>query len=91
MTDDLAVLDGHFPGEPIVPGVAQLFWAATLAGRIFPQSILTSEMRNLKFMKTIVPGVRLRLSLNRNARRRIAFEYSSDAGLHSRGMFLWRQ
>ena len=88
----LAVLEGHFPNEPIVPGVAQLFWAATEARRVFPDCVLTSELRNLKFSKAILPELRLRLTLlhERGKRRRIAFEYASDAGVHSRGYLLCR-
>lgn len=88
--DDLAVLQGHFPGEPIVPGVAQVFWAATLARRVFPACALTGEVRGLKFKRAILPGVRLRVLLKFQgveAQRHVAFGYRSDCE-HSHGSLL---
>lgn len=90
--DDLAVLQGHFPGEPIVPGVAQLFWAAALARLVFPacDQALTGEVRGLKFKRAIRPGVRLRVALTFNdvdQPRHVAFGYRSD-GVHSHGRLL---
>ena len=82
---DLAVLDGHFPNEPIVPGVAQLYWADKLAGRVFSSHTTTGEVVRLKFMKIIVPGTVLRLMLERQARSRVEFTYTSDHGIHSSG------
>ena len=55
VTADLAVLDGHFPNEPIVPGLAQLLWADTLSRRFFPAHAATGEIRNLQFARLIVP------------------------------------
>ena len=94
---DLAVLQGHFPKEPIVPGVAQLFWAAALARRVFPRcaagprglSRLTGEVRGLKFKRVILPGTQLRVSLTlkEGDPPHVAFEYQSDR-VHSLGRLL---
>ena len=90
VTNDLAVLEGHFPDEPIVPGLAQLMWAEALSRRLFPDHASTGEVRNLKFRQPIVPGVRIELDLVHEARRpsRIAFQYASQAGTHSRGVIV---
>ena len=92
--DDLAVLQGHFPTEPIVPGVAQLFWAAALARRVFPRcatasSGLTGEVRSLKFKRVILPGTQLRISLTlkEGDPPHVAFDYQSDC-MHSHGRLL---
>lgn len=90
--NDLAVLQGHFPNEPIVPGVAQVLWAAMLARRVFPAVAhhLTGEVRGLKFKRPIQPGGRLRVSLTLqdvDPPRHVAFGYRSD-GEHSHGRLL---
>ena len=90
VASDLAVLDGHFPNEPIVPGLAQLLWADTLSRRVFAAYTATAEIRNLKFARLVVPGVRLRLDLVHETRTksRIAFSFTSDAGTHSNGLLI---
>ena len=85
ITGDLAVLDGHFPNEPIVPGVAQLYWADKLAHRAFPGRGPTVEVVRLKFMRVIVPGTVLRLHLESRAGSRVQFRYTSEDGAHSSG------
>lgn len=85
ITGDLAVFNGHFPNEPIVPGVAQLYWADKLAGRAFPGHRETLEVVRLKFVKVIVPGTLLRLNLERKAPSRVDFGYTSKDGDHSSG------
>ena len=90
VTADLAVLEGHFPKEPIVPGLAQLLWADTLSRRVFADHTATAEIRNLKFARLTVPGDRLRVALVREiqARSRVAFRFTSDAGTHSSGVLI---
>jgi len=87
---DLAVLEGHFPNEPIVPGLAQLLWADKLSLRVFAQHTATAEIRNLKFARLIVPGIRLRVALvhELRTRSRVAFRFTSDAGTHSSGVLI---
>ena len=85
ITSDLAVFNGHFPNEPIVPGVAQLYWADKLARRAFPGQRKTLEVVRLKFVNVIVPGTLLRLNLERKGQSRVEFGYTSKDGDHSSG------
>ena len=87
---NLAVLEGHFPGEPVVPGVAQLFWAERVARGAFPGYAATGEVARLKFVRTIVPGMKLRLGLDNLDGATVAFTYTSEDGLHSSGNLLRR-
>lgn len=60
----LPVFDGHFPGAPILPGVAQIDWAIGLARECFaalPAHFLRLEA--LKFVRPVLPGTRLRVAL----------------------------
>lgn len=90
ITDDLAVLDGHFPNEPIVPGVAQLYWADKLAHGAFTGRGTTVAVMRLKFAKVIVPGTLLRLALECRKHSKVEFRYTSENGVHSSGCLVGR-
>lgn len=64
--EDLKYLEGHFPGDPIVPGVAQLVAIAEAAiAREFPDLGPPTGVRQLKFMSALRPGDSLTLLLRR--------------------------
>ncbi len=84
---DLPVFDGHFPGQPILPGVAQLDWAIAWGRDAFP-SIPERFLRidALKFQQVVPPGTRLELALDWSPERAtLGFRYSSAAGAHASG------
>jgi hypothetical protein len=92
ITPDLAVLDGHFPGTPVLPGVAQLHWAIEYARSCFalPGRFLRAEA--LKFQRPVLPTVRLELSLRwRVETGQLVFEYRSPEGVHSSGRIVFGQ
>jgi len=84
--EDLAQVEGHFPGLPIVPGVAQVDWAVKLAARHLGLGIEVAQWFQIKFRRVMVPGseVTLTLGLNR-ARAKLAFEYRTGAEMLSSG------
>ena len=85
---DLAVLEGHFPGEPIVPGVAQLWWAEAVARHAFPGHAATGEVVRLKFVRIITPGTVVRLTLDSLDGARVRFGFASDGGVRSSGVLI---
>ncbi len=60
---DLAQLEGHFPGHPIVPGVAWLGWALDAATEWLGSSLELRSVETLKFKGTVSPGARAWLVL----------------------------
>ena len=73
---ELAQLDGHFPGMPIVPGVAQIDWAAKLAARHLGAGDGVARKFQVKFRRVTVPETTVTLTLRHvPARRRLTFEY----------------
>ncbi len=73
---DLAQLDGHFPGMPIVPGVAQIDWVAKLAARHLGAGDGVARRFQVKFRRVTVPDTVVTLTLRHvPARRRLNFEY----------------
>ena len=84
---ELPVFDGHFPGAPILPGVAQLDWAIRWGREAFA-SIPARFVRvdALKFQQVVPPGTAVELALDWSAERQtLAFRYTSAAGVHASG------
>ncbi|MCZ7600087.1 MAG: AMP-binding protein [Gammaproteobacteria bacterium] len=71
---DLAAFTGHFPGFPVLPGVALVHWAACFAETGLGVRASASRLEDVKFMSILAPGDELTLSL-RNSRRGIEFRY----------------
>jgi 3-hydroxymyristoyl/3-hydroxydecanoyl-(acyl carrier protein) dehydratase len=76
VTADLAAFDGHFPGTPILPAVAQVDWAIRLARAEFTLAPRFLALRSLKFLAIVQPPVELALELVRAPDgRSVAFTY----------------
>ncbi len=86
LAPELAVFDGHFPGQPILPGVAQVDWAIAFARERFALPPVFLRLEALKFSQVATPGMVLEIEWRWNAAQRaLQFEYRSAAGKHSSG------
>ena len=86
---ELPELDGHFPGNPIVPGVAQLSWAAGCARNAFGLPALSGSLEAVKFRHPLTPVRRIRLSLILNETAdKVQFEIADDQKIYSSGRLL---
>lgn len=66
---------GHFPTQPILPGVAQLDWVMTYAVELAP-GMRFSSIDSVKFQRPIVPESELELNLQWDATRNVlSFSY----------------
>ncbi len=84
----LLYLQGHFPGFPVLPGVAQIDWAVRLADRHLETAIGAARKFRVKFSSVIQPGTDLTLTLRRSEDgRRLTFEYRGGERLMSSGSF----
>lgn len=84
------VFQGHFPGQPVLPGVAQVHWAARTAQRYLPCRGTFSGLEALKFLRLIVPPTDITLELDwDSATGLLGFRYSRvrDERICSRGRF----
>jgi acyl-coenzyme A synthetase/AMP-(fatty) acid ligase len=90
ITPDLRVFDGHFPGMPVLPGVAQMDWVVQCGREAFalPPRLLRAEQ--LKFQAPVLPPVELQLQLEWNAAAgQLAFRYVSASGPHASGRLVF--
>ncbi len=77
---------GHFPGNPILPGVVQVEWALRLGEATFGPFGSFQGLEHLKFQGTITPGEPITLSLAWDAgRTELAFVFMAPEGLKSKG------
>jgi 3-hydroxyacyl-[acyl-carrier-protein] dehydratase len=50
------IFRGHFPGQPVLPGVCMMEMITELAGRFLNKSFRISESSMVKFLNMIDPG-----------------------------------
>lgn len=80
---------GHFPGQPIFPGVLLIEAMAQTAGAICCQHIMAEEARSrqvffmtidkCKFRKPVVPGDTVRFHMRKLSRRRTMWWFRGEA------------
>jgi acyl-coenzyme A synthetase/AMP-(fatty) acid ligase len=70
---DLACLDGHFPGAPIIAGVAQLHFAMRALEELLGEEPALASLEALKFHDVLVPGQEVLLRVELDGERRFRF------------------
>ena len=86
ITPGLRVLEGHFPGTPVVPGVAQLDWAISWGREAFPITGNLTRLEVLKYQALMLPGHSVKLALDWNSEKStLTFKFTSDKAVYSSG------
>ena len=79
---------GHFDETPIIPGVAQLYWALEFYIKYFQPSSrpVVSNISALKFQQVIPPHSQIILTMNYSDQKNLlAFSFTSDSANYSSG------
>jgi 3-hydroxymyristoyl/3-hydroxydecanoyl-(acyl carrier protein) dehydratase len=86
----LLYLQGHFPGEPVLPGVVQVHWAIELARGKFDLKPDFAAIEGLKFHRVIEPETQIMLTIEFDeAAGKIRFAYTSGDDTYSQGRVLF--
>ena len=91
VADDLPAFAGHFPGNPLLPGVVQIDWAISAAAETYadlPDTVF-SGMSRIKFKTPVRPGSWLELELTRAADT-VSFVYRYEAAICTEGRLHYR-
>lgn len=77
---------GHFPENPILPGIAQVAMASDLVSMLRQEKMLVNGLNRVKFRKPVGPGEVLHIRVvNDTARNSFLFQITSDEQLVSSG------
>jgi 3-hydroxymyristoyl/3-hydroxydecanoyl-(acyl carrier protein) dehydratase len=82
------VFRGHFPGNPIVPGVMLLEWVTGEVARALGRAPATLRVREAKFFSPLEPMQQARLTVELGEQR-CAFDIQRDAERIARGILEW--
>lgn len=83
---DLAFLEGHFPGQPIVAGVVQLHWVMLAAAELLGATPRVRALEGLRFREALMPEQRFTLSLElSDARSGLRFELRDGERIFASG------
>ena len=83
---DCPWFEGHFPGQPILPGVVQIGWAVHFARELYGFEPVATTLEQIKFKRPILPGARLTLHLTpAKDGRKLRYEYRDATTSYSSG------
>ena len=88
-TAELDWFQGHFPDQPVLPGVIQLHWAAELAAMLFDLEGPPQHVKRLKFSNVIVPPCRIEMTLEQHGDREVQFQVQCDGLPNSQGRLVF--
>jgi ApeI dehydratase len=82
---DLEWFRGHFPDNPVLPGVVQLHWAIGVAQTCFGYLDTPNEILRLKFKSIVTPPKIVELALSRPRTGEVQFDYTGLGQQYSQG------
>lgn len=86
---NLNYFDGHFPGTPILPGVAQIHCAILLAAEHLDIKPHLKEMKAVKFNHLIRPDIEICLRLEYSAHNhKLSYIYYDEDRKYSSGTII---
>jgi len=88
---NLRWFDGHYPDQPIVPGVIEIDWAINYAKQYLNLSGDFTGMEAMKFHELILPNDNIQLHLTyKKENQKLHFSFTSDSSKLSSGRILFQ-
>ena len=78
---DHAAAQGHFPGNPIIPGALLLSEALRAIETSLGKDLCPYQIRSAKFIRPVRPGERVSIDFSRRGEKRISFSCKVEATL----------
>lgn len=89
VADGLSWFRGHFPGQPVLPGIVQVHWAVQACQILYGFTRPPMEIRRLKFKRVITPPRPVNLRLIRQDGYGVQFVFASRNDEHSEGKLIF--
>lgn len=80
---------GHFPDQPVLPGVIQLHWAALVASACFDLATTPREVKRLKFKSVVSPPTTLTLAVSLSNDDEVQFGFEDASAKYSEGRLVF--
>jgi 3-hydroxymyristoyl/3-hydroxydecanoyl-(acyl carrier protein) dehydratase len=90
VASELCWFRGHFPGQPVLPGIVQLHWATLVCRSLYGFGV-PREVKRLKFKKLVIPPTIVELVVSQQGERAALFSFSSLGDVHSEGKILFSE
>ena len=88
---DLGWFRGHFPDQPVLPGVIQLHWAVLVAQAYFGMAGVPTEVKRLKYKSIVTPPQILDLTVSTRAAGEIQFNFGDAEAKYSEGRLVFTE
>jgi 3-hydroxyacyl-[acyl-carrier-protein] dehydratase len=85
---DHPALAGHFPGQPLVPGVVLLDWVLDLIRESLAPNAVIVNIPWVKFLLPVLPGKQLMIGLDLVSAERLRFVCRTDDQLNAQGLLV---
>lgn len=91
ISPEMDCFEGHFPDNPILPGIVQLHWAVGFSMSLFGFCEASVEIKRLKFKNIVQPPNVLELVLSKSSTNTIQFQFNSIGQIHSMGSLIFEE
>ena len=86
---DHAAAQGHFPGNPIIPGALLLSETLRTIETSLGKTLCPYQIRSAKFIRPVRPGERVSIDFSGRDEKRISFSCKVGATLVLAGEVVW--